>query len=466
MRDIDRVKPGPKLTIAATNDAPVAKAEGKARTPAPLEPSVVERIATTLRAAGHRVSPYTAALWVRKWTALATAIALFLALNFGPAALFGPKVVGEAAVRGLFLQTIVASGHVEAPFRVNIASQITAVVAKVPVVEGQTVKAGQTLIELDDRELRAVVTQAEGVVAQGEARLRQMREVTHPAAEQTLKQAQATLTNAQNGYDRTVKLSRDGYATKVALDEATRALEVAKAQVKSAEFQVATTQASGSDYVMAETQLNQAKASLASAQSRLSYTVIKAPRDGVLISRNVEAGNTVAPPTTLMVLSPDGEIQLVVQIDEKNLSLISIGQKALGSADAYAKETFPAEVFYVNPGIDLQRASVEVKLRVPRPPDYLRQDMTISADIEVARKDNAVTVSAGSIRSINGAKPWVLKATGGRANRQEVKLGIVSGGKAEVLSGLDAGDLVIPVSNTKIKVGQRVRVSPADAAAS
>lgn len=459
------MKSGPKLTIAAVNEKRVATAEGAVAAPPTAEPTPINRLTTTLRKAEHWVWPVAVALWVRKGSVIAALVALLLAAYAGPAALFGPKVSGEAAVRGMFLQTVVASGHVEAPFRVNIASQITAVVAKVPVVEGQTVRAGQTLIELDDRELRAVVTQAEGVVAQAEARVRQMQEVTHPATGETLKQAQATLTNAQNNYDRTTKLSRDGYATRVALDEATRALDVAKAQVKSAEFQVATTQAGGSDYVMAETQLNQAKASLVSAQSRLSYTVIKAPRDGVLISRNVEAGNTVSPGTVLMVLSPDGEIQLVVQIDEKNLSLIGIGQKALGSADAYARETFAAEVFYVNPGIDLQRASVEVKLRVPKPPDYLRQDMTISADIEVARRDNAVTISAGQIHNISGAKPWVLKAAGGRAKRQDVQLGIVSGGKAEVLSGLEAGELVIPVSNVKIKTGQRVRVSPAETAA-
>ena len=453
------MKSGPRLTIAVVNEKRVSTAEGAAAAPPPAEPTLMDHLTTTLREAEHWVWPVAAALWVRKWSVVAALVALLLAVFAGPAALFGPKVPGEAAVRGLFLQTVVASGHVEAPFRVNIASQITAVVAKVPVVEGQMVKAGQTLIELDDRELRAVVAQAEGAVAQAEARVRQMQEVTHPAAEQSLKQAQATLTNAQNNFDRTTKLSRDGYATRVALDEATRALDVGKAQVKSAEFQVATTQAGGSDYVMAETQLNQARASLASAQSRFSYTVIKAPRDGVLISRNVEAGNTVAPGSVLMVLSPDGEIQLVVQIDEKNLSLIGIGQKALGSADAYPKDTFAAEVFYVNPGIDLQRASVEVKMRVPKPPDYLRQDMTISADIEVARRENAVTISAGDVHSISGTKPWVLMAAGGRAKRQDVTLGIVSGGKAEVLSGLEAGDLVIPVSNAKIKAGQRVRVS-------
>ncbi|MEQ1696527.1 MAG: efflux RND transporter periplasmic adaptor subunit [Hyphomicrobiaceae bacterium] len=453
------MKPGPRLTIAAVTETPVATAEGTATSTQVAEPAAALGMTTALRRAEHWIQPVAAALWVRKWTVIAALLALLLAIYTIPGAVFGPKITGEPAVRGLFLQTVVASGHVEAPFRVNIASQITAVVAKVPVVEGQKVTAGHTLIELDDRELRAVVTQAEGLVAQAAARVRQMVEATHPAAEQALKQAQATLTNAQNNFERTTKLSRDGYATRVALDEATRALDVAKAQVKSAEFHVSTMQMGGSDYVMAETQLTQAKASLASAQSRLSYTVIKAPRDGVLISRNVEAGNTVVPGAALMVLSPDGEIQLVVQIDEKNLSLIAIGQKALGSADAYAKDTFPAEVFYVNPGIDLQRASVEVKLRVPKPPDYLRQDMTISADIEVARREHAVTISAGNVRGLNGAKPWVLKADGGRAKRQDVKLGIVSGGRAEVLSGLEADDLVIAVSNTKLKPGQPVRVS-------
>ena len=416
----------------------------------------LEWIADQLR---RQLGPSVHALWRRKWLALSVVAALSLAVAFGPTLILGPSVVAESAVRGLFMQTVVASGHVEAPFRVNIGSQITAVVASVPVVEGQSMKAGEPLIVLDDRELRATVLQADGVVAQAEARMRQMTELTLPAAQQSLKQVQATLINAQHAYDRALKLNQDGYATRVTLDDATRALDVAKAQTKSAELQLATAQPGGSDYVMAETQLAQARASLASAQSRLSYTIIKAPRDGVLISRNVEKGNTVAPPTVLMVLSPDGEIQLVVQIDEKNLGLIALGQMAIASADAYAKETFPAEVFYVNPGIDLQRASVEVKLRVPKPPDYLRQDMTVSVDIEVARRENAVTLPASSIRSIGTAKPWVMKVVTGRARRQPVTVGIVSGGKAEIVSGLDADDLVIPTTNTTIKVGQRVRAS-------
>ena len=88
------------------------------------------------------------------------------------------------------------------------------------------------------------------------------------------------------------------------------------------------------------------------------------------------------PSSVLMMLSPSGDTQLVVQIDEKNLGSIALGQKALASTDAFPKETFPAEVVYINPGIDLQRPRSRSKLRVPEPPDLSATDMTISVDIE------------------------------------------------------------------------------------
>jgi HlyD family secretion protein len=375
---------------------------------------------------------------------------------FGASVLFGPTVEADPVVRADFVQSVVASGHVEAPFRVNVGSQITGVVADIPVAEGQSVKAGETLLVLDDREARAAVVQAEGAVAQAEARLRQLRELTLPSAEENLTQAQATLANAQATYDRASQLAKTGVATRATLDDATRALNIARAQVRSAEFQVYTNRPGGSDYVMAETLLNQARAALASAWSRLSYTVVKAPRDGTLISRDVERGNVVQPSNVLMKLSPSADTQLVVQIDEKNLGLIALGQKALASADAYAKQAFDAEVTYINPGVDLQRASVEVKLNLPQPPAYLRQDMTVSVDIETARHPSALVVPAGSLRGLNTATPWVLKAEARRAKRQPVTVGLVSAGKAEILDGLKEGDLVLPVSAI-VKEGARIR---------
>ena len=408
--------------------------------------------ATLLRGLGVAV----ALLWRKRLMVVMVIVALAAIGYFGIPLVLGPVIEVDTVIRADFVQSVVASGHVEAPFRVNIGSQITGTVSDVPVSEGQTVKAGDILIKLDDREARAAVVQAQGAVAQSEARMRQLRELTLPAAEEALTQARATLVNAQQAFERAEKLAKDGFGTRATLDDATRALDIARAQVRSAEFQVFTNRSGGSDYVMAETQLNQAHANLATAQSRLSYTVIAAPRDGILISRNVERGNIVQPSNVLMMLSPSGDTQLVVQIDEKNLGLIALGQKALASADAFPKDTFPADVVYINPGVDLQRASVEVKLNVPKPPAYLRQDMTISVDIETASHPAALIAPAASIRGMSNGKPWVLAVQDGRAIRQPVRVGLVSAGKAEILEGLKEGDLVIPAS-AAITASARVR---------
>jgi HlyD family secretion protein len=398
--------------------------------------------------------------WRWRYRAPLVLIAAAALWYYGAPRLLGPIVPAETIVRADFVQSVVASGSVLAPYRVNIGSQIVGIVADVPVAEGQAVKAGQTLVTLDDREMRASVVQAEGALAQAEARLRQLHELTLPSAEEALAQAQATLTNAQQAFERAQKLAAAGFGTLATLDDTTRAVTIAQAQVRSAEFQVHTNRPGGSDYVMAETQLNQARASLVAANSRLSYTTITAPRDGVLISRNVERGYVVQPSNVLMVLSPVGETQLTVQIDEKNFGLIALGEKALASADAFPNQTFPAEVVYINPGVDLQRASVQVKLRVPDPPAYLQQDMTVSVDIETARHPGALVAPMSAIHGQENGKPWVMKIDDARARRQDVTIGLNGAGKAEILSGLQAGDLVLPASSP-IKPGTRVRTRAA-----
>jgi HlyD family secretion protein len=94
------------------------------------------------------------------------------------------------------LQTVVASGRVETPHRVNIGAQITGTVARVPVSEGQTVKAGDVLVELVGTELQSARRQAQQAVVQAQNRLRQMNELQGPVVQQTLRQAQASLDTA------------------------------------------------------------------------------------------------------------------------------------------------------------------------------------------------------------------------------------------------------------------------------
>jgi HlyD family secretion protein len=393
-----------------------------------------------------------------RWSVLAMlACALAVLVWIGPRLVLGPRVDVWRVVQRDFVQTVVASGHVEAPHRVEIGAQVVGRVLRVPVAEGQTVKAGEPLIELDGEELRATVQQAEVAVATAQAHLRQLRELQLPLAQQNLRQAQANLANARAQLVRQQDLYKQGFVGQAALDDATKTVELADAQVRSAQTQLEAARTTGSDYAMALAQLEQARANVDLARARLAYATIAAPADGVLIARDVEPGDVVQPGKDLMVLSPAGETQLVVLIDEKNLGLIALDQGAKASADAFAEQHFDAQLIYINPGIDVQRGSVEVKLRVNDPPNYLRQDMTVSVDIAVARRAGAVIVPMDAVHEAESAHPWVLKVAGGRARRQAVTLGLRSSGLAQVMSGLRPGDEVVPSSAVTVHEGSRVR---------
>jgi len=371
--------------------------------------------------------------------------------------IFGAPVDVHEVVRGEIVQTVVASGRVMTPLRVSIGATITERVARIPVDEGQSVHSGDVLISLDDRDERAAMAQAQAAVEQAEAKLRQMREVGLPAAEQALVQAEANLRLARQQYQRNQELKDKGFISQSALDDAKRNLDVTESQLKAARLQVDSNAPSGSDYLMARTALAQAQAALGAANARLEQTVIHAPANGVLIARNVEAGDVVQPGKELMVLAPAGETQIVVQIDEKNLAQLKAGQKALASADAYPRERFPAELFYINPGIDALRGSVEVKLRVPDPPPYLRQDMTVSVDIEVARRADTLVAPADTVFDAAGANPWVLAIVDHRAMKKAVTLGLRGEGRVEIREGVAAGDRLIAGAPGTLP-GQRVRI--------
>jgi HlyD family secretion protein len=390
------------------------------------------------------------------WVVLAL-VAAGVAAFFFRDAILGKPVEAHEAIRGDLVQTVVASGRIITPQRLSVGAVVTEHVARIPVNEGQKVRKGDVLIELDDRDERAALEQSKASVAQAEAKVRQLRELALPAAEQTLVQAQATALQARQQFDRMKSLRERGFVVQSQLDDAQRALDIAESQLRAARLQVETNKSTGSDFALAQTALDQARANLRVAQVKLDQTVIKAPVNGILIARNVEVGDVVQPGKDLMVLAPAGETQVDVMIDERQLSRLALEQKALGSADAFPDQRFAAELVYINPAVDPLRGSVEVKLRVPEPPAYLVQDMTASVDIEVARRADTVYVPTETVREANGTQPWVLVIRGFRAVRQAVKLGLRGDGRIEILDGVEAGDRLIPATNALVKAGQRVR---------
>jgi HlyD family secretion protein len=394
-----------------------------------------------------------------RWRLAAAAAALAVAGYVVAQLVLGPQTRVVEAVRREVVQAVVATGRIESPFRVDIGAQVVGTVTRVPVAQGESVAAGQTLVELDAGEAHALVRQAEAAVIQAQGRLRQLKELQLPVAAQSLRQAQANHANARAQFERNRKLFESGFIGQSVLDESQRNLDVAQTQVDTARKQVETARPQGSDYALALATLEQANAGLQAARARLAYTRIVAPVAGTLITRNVEHGDVVQPGKTLMVLAPAGETHIVVQIDERNIGRLRLGQPALASADAYPEKRFAAEVAYLNPGVDAQRGTVEVKLRVPAPPQYLRQDMTVSVDIEVARSPGALALPAEAVRDASGAAPWVLLVDNGRAVRRTVELGLRGSGWVEIRSGLEPGDRVVP-AGAPIRPGSRLRPVP------
>jgi HlyD family secretion protein len=185
------------------------------------------------------------------WVILLTALLAWPAWRWWQ----GPQVIAETVVRRDFVQTVVASGRVETPHRVEMGAQITGTVRRVPVAEGQSVTAGSLLVELEAGELQAAARQAQVAVQQAQARQRQVREVQAPVAAQALRQAQASLDNARSALQRSEDLFRRGFIGQAALDEARKAADLADAQTQSARQQLASAGARGSDTAVADTAL-------------------------------------------------------------------------------------------------------------------------------------------------------------------------------------------------------------------
>lgn len=388
------------------------------------------------------------------WIALVVVIAVGIGLALRAR---GPAVRTTSAVTRALEQHIVASGRVRVPTRVQIAAQTAGLVLAVGAVEGQQVKAGDLLVQIDDGTERAAVAQAEAAVGQAKARVTQLRRVGQIVATEALRQAETSLERAQTELTRTTRLVETAAVPAVELENARRSVDIARAQKTAAEAQQVASAPMGADSRVALAGLLQAEAELAGAKVRLAQTRILALQSGEVLTRSVEPGDVVQPARTLLVLAGDADVQLVFQPDERNLAWIQLGQKARAAADAYPQQVFDAVVSYIAPSIDPQRGSVEVRLAVPTPPPFLKPDMTVSIDLTVATRASALTVPSEVVRGASTPTPYVLTVEGGRVVRHDVTLGIRGEGSTEIASGLASTAALIIPDGTLLVPGARVR---------
>jgi len=367
-----------------------------------------------------------------------------------------PVVVDIVTIAAADVQTsVVASGRVLPPAKVETGATITGRIDKVLVREGARVESGQLLVELERGELGAAAAQARAAVARARARVSSVQTLALPTAQAGLKQAEANLLQAERDDKRNRDLLAKGFISQARVDEAERQLDVARSQLNSARAQAGAQLANGAEAQQAQSQLAEAVAALEAAEAKLAQTRIRAPAAGVVLERLVEPGDIAQPGRRMMTLALDGPVRLIVQVDEKNLPLIKQGAVAMAAADAFPAERFEAVVNYISPGIDAARGSVELRLDVAKPPSLLKSDMTISMDLQGPLLKQALMLPSDAVRQLQTDAPWVLVDRDGLAVKVAVKIGLQTQGRVAVAEGLKPGDRVIV--NREVEADSRVR---------
>ncbi len=393
----------------------------------------------------------------RPWLWAAGAVAVVVAVVAASATLRAPQVDAFIVQPAPLVRTLQFSARVATLSRVNIGATLTGRVARVNVDEGAQVRRGDVLVQLETAELQAAVAQARAAERQAEARLAGLRSTGRTSANAALLQAQATVRAAEAELARTQQLVTQGFLSAARLDEVRRAVEVARAQQTGALAQTRANEESGTDVAQAQAQLAQARAATAAAQQRLSQAAVLAPTDARVLARNVEPGQIVQPGAALMSLALAGPTQLVAPVDERFLDQLQAGQKSMVVADAFPGQPFAAKVLSIAPAVDAQRGAIEVKLAlVGEAPAFLREDMTLSVEVETAQRERTLVLPLRALRGNATAQAGsVLVAQDGRAQARPVRLGLRTLDAVEVLDGLRAGEAIL--LGAEVREGSRVR---------
>lgn len=373
-------------------------------------------------------------------------IVLLLAVVF---ALFrwwqGPVVPSYTLSAMPLVQNVVATGRVATVSRAEVGSEISAVVLQRLVQEGDQVKPGDLLVVLKSDELLAQVRQAELALTELASSRRPQAAAELASAKAQLEQASREATRRRN--------AEAGILSREEVEQAVEAERVARNNYETARVKAAA---------LAAGQVEEAslREQLAVAQAQLAKTKIRAAVAGTVLTRDVEPGDLVQPGQTLFTIALTGNTEIRVPLDERNLPQLALQQNATVISDAYPDQSFPARINFIAPSIDPQRGTVEVRLTVNPVPDFLRQDMTVSVNVETAKRARALAIPNDALSSIKGDKAVVLMVRDGKVQRQQITLGLRGLAMSEVKSGLSEGDQVLADAESSLEDGTRVRLKP------
>jgi membrane fusion protein (multidrug efflux system) len=300
-----------------------------------------------------------------------------------------------------------------------IAPKIAANVAEVPIVENQAVRQGDVLVRLDNGDYQLAVDQATAKLATQHAAIQtfdaQIRaaQATEAQAHAQLDAARASVLKAEADYLRTKPLVDRDFTSKATLDAAIAARDTARAQAKSGEAAIETANANvallGAQKQQAEQVAKELDVALAQAKRDLSFTIIRAPFDGVVGNRSVQIGDYVTPGKRLLAIVPLDHVYVDANLKETQLADIKAGETADVRVDALGGQVFKGVVESVAPASGsqfsllppenatgnftkiVQRVPVRIVVRAPEAEGRLRSGLSVvvSIDTRTAPKSGA-----------------------------------------------------------------------------
>lgn len=347
--------------------------------------------------------------------------------------------------------SVTASGQVQPVTKVDVASDISGRIVRLAVKEGQIVKRGQFLLEIDPAQYQAAVQRSEAAVASAKA---------------SAAQAKANLQQAQRNYDRSMEIRKTNAA--LISEEALEQLKTA-VEVNTALFESANQNA------------DQSAASLREARSNLARTTILAPMSGKITRLAVEQGETAVPGTfnkdaaTLLTIADLSVFETKVKVDETDVARISLGDSAVIQIDAFPDTTFVGKVVEISnssvkaaatTGSTEQAIDYEVKIQLMNPPAETRPDFSATAKIVTDTRTSVLTIpiialtvreneelnadtagAPGQSKKKEVGKKDVegvfIVGTDNKVTFRPVKVGIAGDKYFEVVSGVKDGEKIV-----------------------
>ena len=339
--------------------------------------------------------------------------------------------------RGHIESRVSATGTINPVITVQVGSQVSGTIKDLYADFNSKVKEGQVIAKLDQKTFSAQRDQARANLVNAEANVERSR---------------ADLVEKKQKFKRVSSLFKEGLIAGSERDVAEAAFLASSAQLKSAEAQV-----------------KQHKAALELAEVNLGYTVIKSPVDGIVISRNVDIGQTVAAsfqtPTLFTIAKDLTEMQVNTNVDEADIGAVRVGQEAQFTVDAYPELTFQGKISQIrNAPVVIQNVvTYDVIIDAPNKDAQLKPGMTANVSILISRRDNVLKVlnsalrfkhseevARGQANEEKGTKVWVLG--NGLIRPVFIKTGISDGTYTEVVEGnIAEGDGVVIEAAVKNK---------------